>query len=212
MRQRAPGAVAAPALVIVVALCAGCTSPAHDGPQVTDRPEGFAYEPNAYAARKVLADRESSRQNGYFTLGEPASSIIITEYSGSTTRAQAEVSRAAAAAKWTYQDYGLIEDLTIDGRPAWGWLVVQRSQGKESSLEYVAVVSYDQRTYTIEFHATAAALRKASLLRRTVKSFQVVEGRSFNPLAALALLAFGSGAVILTRKLKALERRERWAR
>ena len=212
MRQRATGTVAVPTLVVIAALCAGCASPTHEGPRVTDRPDGFAYEPNAHAARKVLIDRESVRQNGYFTLGEPTNSIIITEYSGSTTREQADASRAAAAAKWTYQDYGQIEDLTIDGRAAWGWLIVQRSQGKESSLEYVAVVAYDHRTYTIEFHATEASLRRASLLRRTVKSFRVVRGRSFNPLAVLALLLFGSGAVLLTRRLKSLERRERRAR
>jgi len=192
-----------------VSWLSGCAGQPESGPRITERPEGFGYQPQAYAARKVLPDREVVRQSGYFPFGDSSDSILITEYRGTVTREQVESARDAAARKWTYQKYGPLQDRTIDGRQAFSWLIVQERDGEESGLAIIAVVPYEKRTYSIEFHATDPLYRKSLVLERTVESFVVRDRGRFSAVQLVGALGFVAIAGVLTRRLKGLERRER---
>lgn len=182
----------------------GCAGPQEAGPRLTERPEGFGYRAKAYAARKVLPDREVVRQSGYFPFGGSSDSILITEYRGTVTREQVEFARDAAARKWTYQEYGPLQDRTIDGRRAFAWRIVQKSDDEETGLAFVAVVPYDDRTYSIEFHATDPLYRKSLVLERTVESFVVRDRGRFSTIRPMGTLGIFAVAGMATRRSEGL--------
>ena len=80
-----------------IALLVGCGGSRNEGPRITDRPDGFAWEPNYYSARKVLPQREVVHQSGYFKPGGSHDSIVVTEYRGTTTLTEIRGPRYSAA-------------------------------------------------------------------------------------------------------------------
>ena len=145
---------------------------------------------------------------GQFTLTEPHNSIMITEYRGSTSGAQAEAARSTAAEKWSYQEYGPAEELEIDGRDSWGWLITQRSKGEVTSLEYVAVVPYADRTYSVEFYASDDKLYDKYFLKKTVSSFEVSGAGPLQASHLFILAGLTVAAFIVARRLRRFERRK----
>jgi hypothetical protein len=146
-----------------------------DGPQIGRQPEGFVYDGNAEAARLVLPDREKVRQRGYGTLTEPYSSIMITQYTGGTSDDEIMAARDASRERYKYLKYGDIEELIIDERPALGWTETQFVRGELASVEYVAVVSYEQATYSIAFYAAQPEYRNTAYQKEIVSTFFVAE-------------------------------------
>ena len=138
---------------------------------IPNPPSGFGYDPNAYAARVVFPDRTKVSQRAYATLTEPYNSIYITEFEGTSTKEDAERARAALAERYDYSDYGPLETLTIDGRESWGWLESSYYEGKLSSLEFKAVVPYENVTYTVEFDTNEPDEMNADYLREVVSTF-----------------------------------------
>lgn len=166
----------APAIVLFVSSCAilaGCVQSLREGPQVPRRPDGFLYDANASAAALVFPARRKLRQFGYFRPAEPGGSIIVTQYPGATQEHEARHERNRSAKEYAWQEYGGVEHLMIDGRPAWGWTEIQRPSGKTLALGYTAVVSYDDVTFTVEFNTDDPALFDPIALRESVESFVV---------------------------------------
>ena len=192
-------------LILAGALCLGigCSSPRIEGPQIEDPPSGFAFDPNCGAARVVLPGAELLSQRCYFKAREPHCSIDISEFGGQTGEARVKAAREALEARHGSLAYGPLESLSIDGRPAWGWLETQASGGKLYSLEYKAVVAYPDRSYSVEFFAADPAWRDEARLRETVSRFAVKrKGEVDWGAVAVVLLLAGLG-LLAYRKLEA---------
>lgn len=159
-------------LFLAFAMLAGCRDQPKRG-EIPKAPEGFLFDANAVAARHVLPDRELLDQDGWLTTREPGSSIMISEYSGTTSAGEVEAARAAAARRYTYAQYSELEEVTIDGRASWGWIETQRRDGRTCALDYVAVIPYEDKTYTVEFGSAETRFLNPAALRELVETFRV---------------------------------------
>ena len=172
------------ALSVVATLAvtaAGCGSPDRPGPNVEDVPHGFFYDANASAARKVFMDVEPLDQSGWFAhnQNDDHSSIMITTYAGQVPEDAIRAARNAHAERWgrrngstSGSDYGPVEEVEIDGHQALAWEVRQYYKGDLCSIEWVAVVPYEESTYAVEFFAGMEEYMDPELIRRTVQSFE----------------------------------------
>lgn len=160
------------ALIVAVGLAAGCAREPKRG-RIGRAPEGLLFDANASAARLVLAGRELIDQDGWFTAGDLGSSIMISRYAGSAGTDEIEAARAGFAGRYTYAEYGELEELTIDRRPSWGWLETQSGSGHVSAMAFTAVIPYGDETYTVEFWSAEPRFMDADALRKTVATFGV---------------------------------------
>lgn len=182
-------------LAAVALLAAGCAGLVREGPHVKKAPDGLGYLSSLESARPVLPGRTKLSQSGYIEQGEPPEMIVLTRYSGTTTREEAQAARDETEARYGRGGgYGPLEELEIDGRTAWGWTIEQRdSQGGTLwSREFTAVVPYDDETWAIEYSSRRAPDWEADHLRTVVGSFTVVR-RGATDLAIYTLL----GAIAL---------------
>jgi len=170
-----------------------------EGPQIPDPPFGFIYDANATQARNVFPDREMLSQSAWSTTGEIHNSIYITCYAGPSTQADVQAARDAQESMYKYLQYGSLEALTIDDRPAWGWLETQYHKGNLSSLEYKAVVSYDDVSYAVEFFADSPEYLSEAVLRDMVCSFETGKTKIDYALAAGGLLLAAIGILLIKR-------------
>lgn len=184
-------AVAAITLIAVL-LLVGCdtSTQRREGPQIPNPPAGFAYDPNASAARLVFPNREKRSQRAYARMSEPYSGITITEFAGSATREDAQAARDNLEERYPQGDYSPLESLEIDGRNAWGWLETAEYKGKISSLEYKAIVPYDEVTYSIEFYTSQPDQMDAAYLKKTVSTFIVKHKQIVKTSQVIALAIF----------------------
>jgi len=161
------------------------------GPQIPDPPPGFAYDPNAYAARLVFPERTKLSQRAYGTITEPHNGITITEYAGPASRSDAQGAKDVLAERFPKAEYGPLQSLEIDGREAWGWLETSRYNGRVGSLEFKAVVPYEDVTYTVEFHTSQPSRMNADYLQSIVETFIVKKERALSSgqIVALAIAA-----------------------
>lgn len=168
-------------LVLLMVGGIGCSGPDRPGPNVEDVPPGFFFDANASAARKVFVDAEPLDQSGWFAhdQNDDHSSIMITTYSGKVPEDAIRAARDTHAERWgrrngstSGSDYGPVEEVEIDGRNAFAWEVRQYYKGDLCSLEWVAVVPYEESTYCVEFFAGQEEYMDPDLLRRTVESFE----------------------------------------
>jgi len=178
------------ALLAGLALFLSCdtTLEKREGPMIPSPPAGFAYDPNATAARLVYPDRAKLSQRAYATMGEPYSSIYITEFAGTSAREDAEAARRDLAKRYPAgTEYGALETLTIDGRAAWGWLETSTYQNRISSYEFKAIVPYDEITYSVEFDSNQPGRMGPDYLREVVGTFKVNRKGRFNPVQIIVL-------------------------
>jgi hypothetical protein len=183
VRPRIPGCSAVLAAVL---MASGCSTPSLEGGQFEKPPVGFLFDANASKSRDLFPDSETEDQRAWMTLGEDHNSIFITQYRGTVTREQVQAARDALESKYGhYLGFGNLEEMTIDGRPAWGWLETQDYKGECASLEYKAVVGYEETFYAVEFFAGRQDWRDENKLRIFVKTFKV--GRTEPNLAAIAV-------------------------
>ena len=152
---------------------AGCGPGLREGPNVTGVPEGFLYDENATSGRPVLPNRRLVSQSGWMTLNEPHCSIMFTEYEGVADAGEISAARSEYARRYTYESYGQLEPLTIDQHAAWGWAESQTYRGQLASLEYTAVVPYEDATWTIEFFAADPKHRDPAFLKQLVTTFRL---------------------------------------
>lgn len=156
---------------------AGCSKPPVEGPQITRVPETFIFDLNASGAALPLGDRSRGDQRGYFSMGrdDTHASIMITEYPGTTTYDQAVAARAAVKERRRNREFGALETLRIDKRPAWGWKSTQTWKGELSSVKYAVVIPYDDLgvTYVVEFYSSQPRFQDSDLMKETLGSFRV---------------------------------------
>jgi hypothetical protein len=170
------------AITMLVLGAAGCGPTLREGPNITGVPEGFLYDENATSGRPVLPQRRLVSQSGWMTLNEPHCSIMFTEYEGVADAGEISAARSEYARRYTHETYGALEPLKIDQRAAWGWTESQTLRGALASLEYTAVVPYDDATWTIEFYAADPKHRDPAFLKQLVTSFRL--GKRTRPFVA----------------------------
>jgi hypothetical protein len=158
-------------------MAAGCSSrPLHHGPDVARVPEGFVFDPG-FEAPGLFATRPPVLQRGYVTAAiadDDHSDIGITQYDGAATGEQVAAAITAERERRGDTEYGTIESLTIDRKPAWGWTETRRhTNGAIRVMAYRAVVSYGHASYLVEFYTSHARFMDASKLRAVVTSFVV---------------------------------------
>jgi hypothetical protein len=177
---------------------ASCSTPRILDGHIPNPPPGFAFDANASKARNVFPDREIVWQRGYGTLGEENHcSIFITKFVGTAGSMEIEDARSALAARYPYLEYGPLEELLIDHRPAWGWLETQFYKGELSSLAFKAVVPYDSVCYAVEFFARDPQYRNPEVLKAAVATFEI--GRKevhYSHVALAALFVLGTVLVV----------------
>ncbi len=162
-------------IAILLLLCLlGCSTPRLDGPNISKPPEGFMFDANASSARTVFPEEYIKRQFGWAKPSEENyCSIMMTEFSGSVTRTDVQAAKDYLEKRYNVpQEYSALEVVTIDKREAWGWLETQYYKGELTSLEYVAVISYEDCCYSIGFYAKDPAFRDLEILREIVCSFR----------------------------------------
>jgi hypothetical protein len=168
-----------PLLIAVLITVPACGPTYREGPNVAGVPEGFRYDANMTSGRPVLPNRTQIGQSGWITpFAEEHSSIMFTQYSGAADEAEVRAVLDAYARRYTHQKYGAVEAVTIDKRPAWGWYSEQHLKGKLASLEYTAVIPYDDVTWAVEFYASHPRHRDPELLKKLVTSFHYHRKRS----------------------------------
>jgi hypothetical protein len=189
---------------MTAALVAGCSRPRFEGPQIQDPPPNFLYDANAYQGRNVFPEREQLRQSAWargFGEDTPHSSIYMTAYAGPSTRADVQAARDAQQARYGRSiRYGDLEDLVIDGRPAWGWLETQIYQERVASLEYKAVVSYDTVSYAVEFWSNDPAFMDPATLQATVETFAIGKTRVSVVGVVVAIVLLAAGVLVWRRQ------------
>jgi hypothetical protein len=148
----------------------------HEGPDVAIVPAGYVMSPNCSSGRVVFPEREVALQRCYFRMridddGEHGS-IVITEFPGDCTRELAEAARAGLAARHRECQYGPLEEMTVDRRPAWGWMESQSLEGEVRALQYKAIVAHEHATYSVEFYSSEKRTMDEALMRKVVASFR----------------------------------------
>lgn len=171
--------VSVPILIAAVAIVVPACGPTYrEGPNVAGVPEGFRYDANMTSGRPVLPNRTQVGQSGWMTFSEQHSSILFTQYQGVADEAEVRAVLDDYARRYTHQKYGAVESITIDKRPAWGWYSEQHLKGRLASLEYTAVIPYDDVTWAVEFYASDPRHRDPELLKKLVSSFHYHRARS----------------------------------
>jgi hypothetical protein len=189
----------------------GCTPPKYEGPQIQEPPAGFFLNPDATKSRELFPDREPIHRDTWVN-GQwgQVSTIHITGYPGTLMRADAgealEESRAAATEPVTF---GNLQEVSIDGRTAWGW--EERLETPTTGLEWVAyrvVVPYDTISYAVELFSGDPAIKGVpDTLAAIAATFAVGETTWNIPLlVAIAILIF---VLIRAARIRARAEKER---
>jgi hypothetical protein len=164
-------------LAVMVTCVPACSRPMREGPNLAGVPAGFHYDENMSSGRPVLPKRVQVGQSGWMSLDEPSCSITFTEYSGTTTDAELRAAVAEAAQRYRSEDFTPVEPIRIDGREAWGWIETQTYGGQLASVEYTAVIPYDNVTWAVEYYASNPKLRDPRLQKDLVSSFHYQRSR-----------------------------------
>lgn len=177
--SKTPALLAGALVLLTLVACGG---PERPGPNVQKVPAGFMYDANAYQGRKVFRDVEPLDESGWFAMrGEDHSSIMITTYTGVFDSGEIRAARDAHARQWGRKsravggtDYGDVEEVEIDGHTAWAWESRQYFDGALASVEWTAVIPYQdiEQTYAVQFHAGIEDHMDPGLIRETVQSFR----------------------------------------
>ncbi len=203
----------AASLVLVCALAA-CEMPRFEGPQIQGPPPGFTLQPDTRLDRVLLGDRPVIGHDTWVRAqwGE-FSGIYINAHAGPTGIEEVEAAREAAldrppARSDQVRDFGQVERLRIDGREAFGWPEIVRSDARGVKyVAYRAVVPYDTVSYAVEFVSGDPAFKmRPDSLRSVVASFAV--GRTEYNLPLILVVA-GILVFLLARWRPGLAERQR---
>jgi len=186
---------------------AACDIPRFQGPQVQSPPEGFVLRPQTTLDVQLFPERTITYQDTWIrdSFGE-FSGIYINGYPGSSTFEEVEEARRHALTVRgnrtdQVQEFSDVERLRIDGREAFAWSELVRSEAR--GIEYVgyrAVVPYDTITYTVEFISGDPTFKiRVDSLRTIAASFAVGRTRLNIPL----FLLMAGVLVFLAARLRA---------
>jgi len=195
-----PGRLVGPVTLLLALFAMGCRPPNFRGPQIQDPPPAFTIKNEVEQTRRMFPDRDVTYHAAWVEASwGNFSGIYINGHPGSTTIQDVEGARLAAiedARTSTAEriEFGELEEIRVDGRPAWGWGEVWRLPNE--GVRYVvfrAAVPYDTVTYAVDFR-TGDPMLKAhpDSLRTIVASFAI--GRTEWNIPLIAILA---GAVLL---------------
>ncbi|MFQ5535962.1 MAG: hypothetical protein ACE5GJ_00800 [Gemmatimonadota bacterium] len=173
---------------------AGCEVPEFQGPQIQSPPPAFTMNDEAAQNRRMFPERPVSLHHAWVEASwGNFSGIYINAHPGVLTRAhveeaQQEIARLPMDRRDQIRDLGPVEELTVDGRTAYGWSEKIRSPSK--GLEWVAyraVIPYDTVSYAVEFISGEPGLKnRPDSLRTIVASFAVGKTTYNMPLILIA--------------------------
>jgi len=149
-------------LALVILALAACEMPTFKGPQIQEPPRGFYKQPDAGQNRRMFLAREVVHHDAWVNAAwGDISTIHINGYPGTLMRADVqdalEDAKAAITDSTTFSD---VQEMTIDGRKAWGW--AERFYTHEKGLAWIAyrvAIPYDTITYTVELFSWDPALK-----------------------------------------------------
>jgi hypothetical protein len=145
-------------------LLAGCQLPRFIGPQIQDPPPGFRRESQADQNRKMFPSWERIHHDAWvYAAWGDVSTIHINGYTGTIMRADVQSAlEDAMASDPDPVTFSGVQEMIIDGRPAWGW--AERLHTNELGLVWIAykvAIPYDTITYTVELFSGDPALKRA---------------------------------------------------
>jgi len=187
-------------LLLLAGGLAGCDVPAFEGPQVQSPPPGFTLNDETALEETLFPDRPLIYHDAWVQTGwGNFSGIYINGHPGVADRedvvaAQERIRRSrSTSGDWTH-DFGAVEDVTVDGREAFGWSEMLHSPAEGiESVSYRMVVPYDTVTFTVEFISGDPSFKsRPDSLETVVASFAVGRVRPNLP-----LLLLGVGVLIL---------------
>lgn len=202
------------ALLVVGLGLAGCSTPRLEGGIVTDVPPGFGFDANATGGRNAFPERDLLYERTWarISMDDTYSGITVKAYAGPLTADEAEATHRWQGERWGYADYSAIEPLTIDGRPAWGWLETQaKPGGPVLALTYRAMVGYDDETFLISYHSNQHEYLQEAHLRDVVTSFEIARAKPmWGLIIVVGAVALVAGFVVLRgrRSYEELKRRD----
>lgn len=170
-----------PMALLLPLTAGGCRLPNFRGPQIQDPPPAFTIKNEVEQTRRMFPDRDVSYHAAWVEASwGNFSGIYINGHPGATTIQDVEAARLAAidaARTGTAEriEFGEIEEIRVDGRPAWGWGEVWRLP--DDGVRYVvfrAAVPYDTVTYAVDFRTGDPILKsRPDSLRTVVASFAI---------------------------------------
>lgn len=182
--------LSSPAALLVPLMALGCDVPNFAGPQIQNPPPAFTMKNDLSQDRPMFPERDGlyhvawvEASWGHF------SGIYIDGYAGTSGIQDVEDARLAAieAARGERAEFGELEEILIDGRPAWGWGEVWRLPN--NGVRYVifrAAVPYDTVTYAVDFRTGDPNLKAhPDSLRTIVASFAIGRTEWNYPLIAI---------------------------
>jgi hypothetical protein len=183
----------------------GCVSSSVPGYQLRAVPRGFLFTANVTPGTTPLPDREMLSHGvwlGDIVTFEPQSTIDVTRYAGAVSIEESRAVRDAQASKYGRPasiDYGEVETVTIDGRPAFAWMETRYDEhGAVRSMEYQAVIPTDTVSYLVAFSTSAAPRLHPDSLTRVVQSWG--PGRTevlWGPITVAVALLIGLAALLV---------------
>lgn len=156
---------------LTLLVAGGCSTSNVRGPQLKDVPADFGLDREAQSRRVIFEDLPMLDRRGYFLRGdEGTASVILSEFEGEVGKSDLRAMHEDRAESWARSgvDFGEIEDVEIDNRPAWLWF-----ERAARSHRLVAVVPYPdtERIWTVDFYTSVDRLQDDALMLRHVTSF-----------------------------------------
>jgi hypothetical protein len=192
------------AAAAVLAL-AGC-EPVYEGPQLAEVPDGLAYTTSLRTSRVPLPGRQLVAQYGYAAPGgtDWRTSVTISEFAGLATRGEVEAARQDDLARYGGRSsrYGAVEEMRVDGRPAWAYTVDALSGGEVTRHGLTAVVPWDDRTFGIEVSSEEEKWMDRAVQKRLAASFHVARKGRYRPLLFAVFAAAGAGWLLVEWRRK----------
>jgi hypothetical protein len=190
----------------------GCQVPKFQGPQIQNPPEAFTIKNDLSQARRMFPERDVLYHAAWVEASwGHFSGIYINGHPGTTQIQDVEDARLAAidAAREERVEFGALEEIVVDGRPAWGWGEVWRlpNDGVRYAV-FRAAVPYDTVTYAVDFRTGDPIVKfRPDSLRTVVASFAIGKTEWNYPLIAiLAGVVLLVGARLRARARARVER------
>jgi hypothetical protein len=132
---------------------------------------------SASQARSVLLDAEKAEEGAWFrmTTADESSSIFITRYEVHMSPDDVPSAYRAYVHRYPSPGYTDLEQLEIDGRPAWGFSETQWLDGEICAVSYRAIIPYESETFAVEFFSDIPQWLDAARQREVVSEFEVPE-------------------------------------
>jgi hypothetical protein len=182
-----------------------CSQPLRDGPRLHEVPAGFVFDANAYQARSVLVGVDKAEEAAWFrvSLDDESSSIFITRYEVVLASGEVGTAYQAYVDRYPAPGYTVLEEIEIDGRPAWGFAELQWLKDELCAVSYRAIIPYETETFAVEFFSDMEEWLDPVAQREVVCQFEVPDEAaraSHGRIGAAIALAIGSILALILRR------------